>query len=137
MKTNQSRRLFCTDLSLSLLGAGASLVFAELAMAEGAAKKTLASRTKPRVIPITAKKFSYEPSRIEARVGESIVLAFSALDFTHGFNLPEFNLRMDLVPGKVINIQLNLDKAGEYDFLCDNFCGDGHEGMSGKLIVNA
>ncbi len=126
---NQSKRLFCTGISLSLLAAGSTLMVSQLALAE--------SKSKKRIIPVKAQKFSYVPNRIEAKLGETIVLAFTALDFTHGFNLPDFNLRMDLVPGKVINVELKLDKAGEYDFLCDNFCGDGHEGMSGKLIVKA
>jgi heme/copper-type cytochrome/quinol oxidase subunit 2 len=26
-------------------------------------------------------------------------------------------------------------KAGRVDFLCDVFCGDGHEGMNGHLVV--
>jgi cytochrome c oxidase subunit 2 len=26
-------------------------------------------------------------------------------------------------------------KAGTFDFLCDNFCGEGHEQMSGQFIV--
>ena len=27
------------------------------------------------------------------------------------------------------------DKAGTFIFLCDVFCGDGHEGMNGTLVV--
>jgi heme/copper-type cytochrome/quinol oxidase subunit 2 len=26
-------------------------------------------------------------------------------------------------------------KSGTYEFHCDLFCGDGHEGMTGKIIV--
>ncbi|MBC3920655.1 cupredoxin domain-containing protein [Undibacterium sp. CY18W] len=124
---NTSRRLFCTGMSLTLLSATAAMTWSQLAVAQG--------NTKKHVIPVKAQKFSFTPNRIEVRVGETIVLALSALDFPHGFNLPDFNLRRDLVPGKVINVELKADKPGEYDFLCDNFCGDGHEGMSGKLII--
>ena len=28
-------------------------------------------------------------------------------------------------------------KPGVYDFLCDNFCGDEHETMHGRMIVDA
>lgn len=125
---NKSKRLFCASLSLGLLSAGVTLTM-------GGSVEAKANPGKKRVIPVKAQKFLYTPNRIEARVGETIILAFSAQDFTHGFNLPDFNLRKDLVPGKVINVELMLDRAGEYDFLCDNFCGDGHEGMNGKLIV--
>ncbi|MFZ6874773.1 cupredoxin domain-containing protein [Undibacterium sp. Di27W] len=124
-----SRRLFCTSAAMTLLGAASVMTYSELAHAQAKSRK--------RVIPVKAQKFSFLPNSIEAKVGETIVLAFTALDFTHGFNLPDFNLRMDLVPGKVFNVELKLDKPGTYEFLCDNFCGDGHEGMSGKLLVQA
>lgn len=35
----------------------------------------------------------------------------------------------------VIVARLLLDKAGVYEFLCDNFCGAELEGMHGKIIV--
>ncbi|MFZ6760323.1 cupredoxin domain-containing protein [Undibacterium sp. Ji50W] len=124
---NTSRRFFCTGMSLTVIGAITSMTLSQIAQAQGNVKK--------RVIPVKVQKFSFVPNRIEATPGEIIVLALSALDFPHGFNMPDFNLRMDLMPGKIINVELKPDKPGEYDFLCDNFCGEGHEGMSGKLIV--
>ena len=33
-------------------------------------------------------------------------------------------------------LRFTADKAGRFDFLCDVFCGDGHEDMSGTLIVD-
>ncbi|MFZ6862346.1 cupredoxin domain-containing protein [Undibacterium sp. Ji67W] len=90
-----------------------------------------------RVIRIEARKFEYAPDLIIVRKGEQIRLALTAIDFTHGFLLPDFKLRHDLVPGQVINLDVSFDQEGEFDFLCDNFCGSGHESMSGKLIVIA
>jgi cytochrome c oxidase subunit II len=52
-----------------------------------------------------------------------------------GFNLPDFKTRADIVPGKTTRVRLVPDKAGSFVFLCDVFCGIGHEGMSGKLTV--
>jgi len=28
------------------------------------------------------------------------------------------------------------EKAGRFTFLCDNFCGDGHEDMNGVIVVS-
>jgi hypothetical protein len=39
------------------------------------------------------------------------------------------------IPGQVAKLRFTPDKTGTYPFLCDVFCGDGHETMSGKLIV--
>jgi cytochrome c oxidase subunit 2 len=33
-------------------------------------------------------------------------------------------------------LQLTPDKSGTFTFLCDVFCGTGHEEMSGTLIVS-
>jgi cytochrome c oxidase subunit 2 len=42
---------------------------------------------------------------------------------------------VDIVPGKVATLRVTADKAGSFVFLCDIFCGTGHEEMSGTLIV--
>jgi cytochrome c oxidase subunit 2 len=39
------------------------------------------------------------------------------------------------MPGQVTRVTLKPDSAGEFDFLCDNFCGTGHEEMNGEIIV--
>jgi cytochrome c oxidase subunit 2 len=124
---NHSRRNFW----LSTLAGGGALLCGGVLRAQDTPATGAA-----RVIPVQAKKFSYTPDRITLKKGEAVVLAFTALDFAHGFWIPDLDIRADLMPGKVVNVRLLAQKAGEYDFLCDNFCGSGHEDMGGKLIVN-
>ena len=93
------------------------------------------TKSKERVIKIQAKKFVYTPNRIMIKTGEAVVLEFTALDFMHGFNIPDWKIRADLIPGQVTRVPLKPESAGEFDFLCDNFCGTGHEEMNGKIIV--
>jgi cytochrome c oxidase subunit II len=88
-----------------------------------------------RVIKIVAKKFVFVPAEIRVQRGETVLLQLSAPEVPMGFNLPDFALRADVVPGKVTTLQLTPDKAGSFTFLCDVFCGSGHEEMSGTLIV--
>lgn len=94
-----------------------------------------APAAKERVIKIQAKKFVYSPNRITLKKDEAVVLEFTALDFMHGFNVPDWKIRADLMPGQITRVSVKPDTAGEIDFLCDNFCGTGHEQMSGKFIV--
>ena len=93
------------------------------------------ARSAPRVVRIEARKFTYTPTLIEMHAGEPVVLELAAIDFAHGFNLPGLKLRAELVPGQVVRINVAGATAGSYPFFCDNFCGSGHEGMSGKLLV--
>ena len=52
-----------------------------------------------------------------------------------GMNVPDFGVRSDIVPGKTTHLSFTPDKAGTFAFICDVFCGEGHEDMSGKLVV--
>lgn len=90
---------------------------------------------KERRIKIVAQHFSYTPNEIVLKTGEPVRLEFTSLDFVHGFNIPDLNIRANLPPGQVTTIHLTPQRAGVYDFLCDNFCGSGHENMNGKIIV--
>lgn len=88
-----------------------------------------------RVIKIVAQRFSYSPGEIVLKKGRPAVLEFTSLDFMHGFKIPDLNVRADLPPGKITRVRITPEKEGVYDFLCDNFCGAGHEEMSGRIVV--
>jgi cytochrome c oxidase subunit 2 len=88
-----------------------------------------------RIIELVARRFSFSPGEIVVKGAGPLTLAITSIDFVHGFNVPDLGVRSDLMPGRVTKVRLVPTKAGIYDFLCDNFCGDGHEGMAGRLIV--
>ncbi len=91
---------------------------------------------KEQVIKITAKKFEYSPNEIRIKKGVPVVLEFTSLDRVHGFTVPDLGgIRATIEPGKVTQVRIVAPKAGTYEFHCDLFCGDGHEGMTGKIIV--
>ena len=88
------------------------------------------------VIRITAKKFEYSPNEIRIKKGVPVVLEFTSLDRMHGFTVPDLGgVRATIEPGKATRVTIVAPKAGTYEFHCDIFCGDGHEGMTGKIIV--
>lgn len=90
-----------------------------------------------RVVRIVARKFVFLPNDITLKVGEPVVLEFTALEVVMGFSAPELKQRVDIVPGQVARLRMVPDRVGTFDFLCDIFCGEGHEGMSGKIRVVA
>ena len=96
-----------------------------------------AQGTSPRVIQMTARRFAYEPSEIALKAGEPVVVEIRSIDFIHGMNVPDLAMRLDLVPGRVNRLEFTPAAPGVIDFVCDNFCGDGHEEMHGRFIVSA
>lgn len=94
-------------------------------------------KVKQNTIRIHASKFVYTPNHITLTEGDSIVLELTSSDAVHGFFIPDWNLRSDIPPGQVTLLSIPPAQVGEYVFLCDNFCGDGHEKMQGKITVVA
>jgi len=88
-----------------------------------------------RVIHITAKKFDFSPDSITLKKGAPVVFEISSADREHGFNLRAFGVRTNVSPGKVTRVRFAPDKTGKFTFSCDVFCGDGHEEMTGTVIV--
>jgi len=93
------------------------------------------AQPKEKVIKITATRFNYTPGEVTLKKGVPVILEFRTLDVIMGFNLPDFGVRADIVPGKVTRLRLVPNKTGTFVFLCDIFCGTGHEEMNGKIIV--
>ena len=110
-------------------------VFGTGALLYGGAIGAAKAKVKERRIKIQAKKFEYTRNIIILKTGQPVVLEFTSVDFIHGFKIPDMNISADLPPGQITKVRFTPDKAGEYEFLCDNFCGSGHEEMSGKIIV--
>ena len=120
MNVDQSKR--------TLINAAGALVLGSLSV-------LALAKSKPRVIKVVAKKFVFVPDEIRVKKGEAVVLQFTAPEVPMGFNLADFNLRTDIIPGKVSTLLFTPDKAGSFTFVCDIFCGSGHEDMNGTLIV--
>ncbi len=86
-------------------------------------------------IEVVAKKFEFGPKEIRVKKGQRITIVLTSPDFVHGFSVPDFNVRADGIPGKTIEVTFVADKAGKFIYLCDNFCGEDHDKMTGFLMV--
>ncbi|MFO1081368.1 MAG: cupredoxin domain-containing protein [Reyranellaceae bacterium] len=111
--------------------------FAALLVGGVAGAAGLRAAEQPAEIRISARKFQYRPNRVTAKAGLPVVLVLTSEDRIHGFKMPDFGLRAEIVPGQETRVTLTPTKPGEFAFLCDVFCGDGHEDMEGVLVVEA
>lgn len=112
-----------------------TLIHAVAALALGSTFAWAAPKT--RTIRVVARKFQFVPAEIRVRKGEAVTLQFSAPEVPMGVNFADFGTRADIVPGRVATLRLVPESVGRYTFVCDVFCGSGHEEMSGTLIVDA
>src|SRR5262245_28635705 len=105
--------------------------------ANGAAIRPLA-QGEPRTIEVIAKRFAFEPGRIEVAEGERVRLVVKSADGVHGVEIKKFKASKK-VPrgGDPVTIEFVASAAGEFPILCSEYCGDGHEDMKGMLVVVA
>jgi len=111
---------------------GGLVVTALAAATGGIAIRSFAAE---RVIPIKARKFTYEPDEIVLKLNEPAILEFTSADVVMGFNAPDFKVRATIIPGQTARVRIVPDKTGTFVFHCDVFCGDGHEDMDGTIRV--
>jgi cytochrome c oxidase subunit 2 len=88
-----------------------------------------------RVVHVTARQFEFEPSRIVLKRGEAVRLDLESADRLHGFSVPGLGIRTEIPPGQVVSIRFTPPVAGSFAFVCDAFCGTGHDDMDGRIIV--
>lgn len=69
-------------------------------------------------------------------LNQPVKLLLRSTDVLHNFTVPQFRVKMDLVPGMVTYLWLTPTQAGEYDILCEELCGIAHYAMRGRVIVS-
>lgn len=72
---------------------------------------------------------------LKLKEGQTYRLHVSAVDLQHGFSLLPVNMNFHMVPGYDHVLTITPTKKGDYQIICNEFCGIGHHLMTGKIIV--
>ena len=89
-----------------------------------------------RKIEVVAKKYEFEPSRIELKVGEPVEITFRSTDTKHGFVSKDLKLeKVVFSKDEPATVSFTPDKPGTFEFKCARFCGMGHGKMKGEIVV--
>lgn len=64
-----------------------------------------------------------------------VKLELRSKDVNHQFAVPQFRVKMDMVPGMVTYFWFTPTRTGEFDALCEQLCGMAHFAMRGRVIV--
>jgi len=68
-------------------------------------------------------------------IGRPVKLELRSRDVLHGFYIPAFRVKMDVVPGKVNYLWFNPTLPGTFDIQCTVICGTNHSYMLSKAHV--
>jgi heme/copper-type cytochrome/quinol oxidase subunit 2 len=114
---------------LMLCGCGSSQMFT--AVPAGIDRDKVPHET----IEMTAEHFHFTPEIVKVKQGTLVTIKVKAIDGTHGFKLGVFGIDERIEENETKTIEFYAEKKGEYSFKCSHFCGIGHLGMNGKVIV--
>jgi cytochrome c oxidase subunit 2 len=91
-----------------------------------------------REFEVTAARFRFEPASLEVTEGDRIALTLRSADGTHGFAIPDFQVKATIPKGgSPVTVEFVAAKAGTFKFECSEYCGSGHRQMKGRLVVAA
>jgi cytochrome c oxidase subunit II len=73
---------------------------------------------------------------LHVSVDTPVRLVMTSEDVIHGFFIPAFRLKRDVVPGRYVKIWFRAVKEGEFQIYCTQYCGTGHSDMWAKVVVH-
>lgn len=62
-------------------------------------------------------------------VGRPVKVNLESADVIHGFFIPAFRVKRDVVPGMKNHAWFVAERKGSYDLFCSSYCGTGHSAM--------
>jgi cytochrome c oxidase subunit 2 len=82
-------------------------------------------------------KLANPTTELHLPVGTPTTIHVTSRDVIHGFWLPEFRIKVDMVPGLVNTVRITPTRPGTYRVVCSEFCGVLHGAMAGKVVVES
>src|SRR6185369_4801704 len=84
--------------------------------------------------------FKYPDGRTSANelrlaLGKPAKLIMTSRDVIHGFFIPDYRQKQDVLPGRYTYLWLLPTKTGNFDMYCSQYCGTGHSLMRANLRI--
>jgi cytochrome c oxidase subunit 2 len=76
-----------------------------------------------------------ENNELHVPVGVPVRLTMISQDVIHGFFIPQFRIKQDVLPGRYTQQWFIATKAGRYNLECSKYCGTGHSEMGGYVYA--
>jgi cytochrome c oxidase subunit 2 len=68
-------------------------------------------------------------------VNKPVKLLMTSEDVLHGFFVPNFRVKQDVVPGMYTSIWFQATVPGKHQIFCTQYCGTSHSGMIAQVIA--
>jgi len=84
--------------------------------------------------------FEYENGATSSKefavpIGRPVKLVMSSRDVLHSFFVPNFRVKMDVIPGRYTTLWFEATQLGPMQVFCTEYCGTDHSNMLAKVFV--
>lgn len=76
-----------------------------------------------------------EINALHVPVGQAIKVTMTSQDVIHGFYVPAFRVKADVLPGRYTTVWFQASQPGDYPLLCSQYCGTDHSRMLGHVVA--
>jgi cytochrome c oxidase subunit 2 len=76
-----------------------------------------------------------EINELHIPVDRPVKLILTSEDVIHDFFVPAFRSKVDVIPGRYVQLWFQPTKTGEFHLFCAQYCGTSHAKMVGTVIV--
>jgi len=88
-------------------------------------------------VVLVAMTWAFRPNEVRVPAGSEVTFVLSSQDVIHGFRIPNTPVNLMIIPGQITRTAVRFNRPGEYPFYCHEYCGIGHQVMSGRIIVES
>ena len=88
---------------------------------------------------MTAIRSHFTPEHVKIQKGDHVVWHITnverALDATHGFTIPAYNIHVSIEPGETVSFEFDAKQSGVFSYYCTEFCSALHLEMMGYMMI--
>ena len=77
----------------------------------------------------------YQGKGLFVPLGKNVRIRLESSDVLHSFSIPNFRVKMDVVPGRYTDVWFNAIEMGDFPIFCTEYCGTKHSRMLSKVHV--
>lgn len=115
-----------------------TLSIAGLAMASTPAPTTAQEApAHQRNLTVVARKYAFEPARVEVGIDDLVKVTLSSPDIAHSFTIDAYRIAKRVSGGQTVTFEFRADQAGTFPIYCNLRQDERCRQMHGELVVRA
>ena len=93
------------------------------------------SPTTQRSVAVVARKYAFEPARIDVGLNDLVKVTLSSRDIAHSFTIDAYRIAKRVGGGQTVTFEFRADQAGTFPIYCNLRQDDRCREMHGELVV--